>query len=30
MSQEQIKSMMQIAAASGDWKHYHKLKEKLV
>ena len=30
MSQEQIESMMQIAAANGDWHHYHKLKGKLL
>ncbi len=29
MNPEQIKQMMVIAAANGDWKHYHKLEGKL-
>jgi len=29
MTREQIESLMQIAAANGDFEHYHKLEEKL-
>lgn len=29
MTPEQIKSLMHIAAANGDWNHYHKLEIKL-
>lgn len=29
MTPEKIKELMIIAAANGDWKHYHKLESKL-
>jgi hypothetical protein len=29
MKREQILDLMRIAAAHGDWQHYHKLKAKL-
>ncbi len=29
MTREQIKSLMHIAAANGDWNHYKRLEKKL-
>lgn len=29
MTHDQIKQMMFIAAANGDWDHYHRLERKL-